>query len=97
MAFLPFMRSLSSSMEKASRHTWSKSSHHLRELAGLVHANDVGQVRGQGVQEGRGQQVIVTSVVCRPKYWFSTLATLPLPGGAGSRTMTGFPSSRNTS
>eukprot|EP00965_Chrysotila_dentata_P177543 5864989-Pleurochrysis_carterae.AAC.1 len=30
----------------------------LMHLAFLVHANSVGQVRGQGVQEGRGQQVV---------------------------------------
>eukprot|EP00965_Chrysotila_dentata_P032976 1098595-Pleurochrysis_carterae.AAC.3 len=37
----------------------------LVDFAGLVHANDVGQVRVQDVQEGRGQQVVVP-VVCRP-------------------------------
>eukprot|EP00965_Chrysotila_dentata_P240719 6203872-Pleurochrysis_carterae.AAC.3 len=37
----------------------------LVDLAGLVHANGVGQVRGHGVQEGRGQQVVAPEV-CRP-------------------------------
>eukprot|EP00965_Chrysotila_dentata_P197228 6178072-Pleurochrysis_carterae.AAC.3 len=30
----------------------------LVDLVGLVHANDVEQVRSQGDQEGRGQQVV---------------------------------------
>eukprot|EP00965_Chrysotila_dentata_P033785 1124446-Pleurochrysis_carterae.AAC.9 len=38
----------------------------LVDLAGLVHATDIGQVRGQDVQEGRGQQQVVAPVVCSP-------------------------------
>eukprot|EP00965_Chrysotila_dentata_P209310 6185216-Pleurochrysis_carterae.AAC.1 len=37
----------------------------LLDPANLVYANDVGQVRGQGVQKGGGQQV-VAPVVCSP-------------------------------